>query len=595
MEIQTDKTNLERFFTGLSTCYSVPNYQRDYSWTFDEISQLWEDLLAAYKNQSDYFVGTLVLNKEKDNGRHEEGQYDIVDGQQRLATISIFFCVIRNISTALVQDRNFQGHIERSNDLVQLATKISNYAEDRLLYRSEPDNYYLKLNAKDGDIFFRNVQKYSPPALDNDSLRLIKSENRLIKAKKIITKLMRDEFLQEPGGIQKLYEFLFFLCKKLQFIKIVVATDYDAYLLFESLNSKGLDLSTADLVKNKLLSICRHDEAKRNRVLSIWNEIVSKLSESRFQNPVDFLRFYWIAFSGERPTKRDLYAVMRAELQKPNFNVELFMSDLFESVERFVSLTNANRVWPSSEIESDSMEQYFSEMNVLRYSIHIPTFLVAMKTRSDLFVTKLSKKSTSFLFRLMSIGDFSVSTADTVFSVATERLRQNKPDDEILECFKTEPDKISDSAFRGNFRNFVSEDNQLCRYILAKIHIHQVGYEQIPKADEIHLEHVLPQNSSLWEEAGFQCGEKKIDELKFSIGNMTLLNKSLNSSISNRIFSEKVTSYKRRDAAGQVGTTFPMTYLIHQRFVDTGEAWSQDIIERRADAWANLAVDIWPL
>jgi alkylhydroperoxidase/carboxymuconolactone decarboxylase family protein YurZ len=76
---------------------------------------------------------------------------------------------------------------------------------------------------------------------------------------------------------------------------------------------------------------------------------------------------------------------------------------------------------------------------------------------------------------------------------------------------------------------------------------------------------------------------------------MTLLNKSLNASISNKVFAEKVGGYKRRDAATQAGTTFPMTYSIYDDFVMRNEVWTRDKIKKRAEEWASLAVSIWPL
>lgn len=597
MKIKTYEINLESFFSGLSTRYQVPNYQRDYSWGADEIDQLWVDLIAAFATDSDYFAGTIVLNEEINGHARIEGALDIVDGQQRLATLSIIFCIIRNIGKQCQADTTYLSNFARDEIFQNTVGRIFTLAEDRLLHRSEPDNYFLRLNAKDNSIFFQQIQTFVPPRLGNDDLRLIKSESRLLKAKKILTRHVRNTFLAESTDIRQLYRFLVFLCKRLQFIQITVETDYDAYLLFESLNSKGLDLSTADLVKNKLLAICRADDEKRSRVLSTWNEIVTQLLESRFSNPVEFLRFYWIAFGANRPTKRDLYKVVRAKLQEPEFDPERFTRDLLESVEHFVFLTHSARTWPSSEIPRGGLDQYVSEMNALRYAIHIPVFLYAMKYRSQDFLVVFSKKSLSFLFRLMTIGDFAVGVADATFTKILDKLRQTSPrfsDQEILECFDAESEKIGDESFKSAFNTFTSENNQVCRYILSKIHIHEYGNEQIPKADEFHLEHVLPQNSTLWEENGFDfCGDSP-DSLKYCLGNMTLLNKSLNSAISNRVFQEKVNSYQKRNANIQNGTTFPMTYEIYNRYVQLGEDWTVETIRRRCAQFAEVAPRVWP-
>jgi uncharacterized protein with ParB-like and HNH nuclease domain len=597
MKIETSETNLESFFSGLSTSYRVPSYQRDYSWTEEEIDQLWADLVVAFESRTNYFVGTLVLNSEPGGAAKEDGHFDIVDGQQRLSTLSIIFCIIRNVGKELAINPTFLPEIERTQQFSELAPKICNYAEDRLLYRSEPNNYYLVLNKKDQPIFYKQVQTFSQPQFDLHALRRVKSDSRLIKAKKVLAKKIYDTFLNGKKDVSDLYQFLVYLAKKLQFIRIVVEDDYDAYLLFESLNSKGLDLSTADLVKNKLLSICKNDEAKRERTISSWESIVDKLSGSRFPTPVDFLRFYWLAFRTEKPTKRDLYRVVKKHLQDPSFDVDQFMTSLSESVEHFLYLTDIHRVWPSNTVKNRTKDQYIAELNSLRFAIHIPTFLFAMKMRNDSFLTNLSQKSLSFLVRLLTVGGYAVSIADGVFAKALEKLRQEGPpasDAEVFACFDVEDEKIGDPAFRANFTSFVSHDSQICRYLLAKIHAHSVGDEQIPKTDEIHLEHILPQDSSVWESAGFDYAGKPIDDLKYSIGNMTLLNKSLNAAISNRVFSEKVSSYRKKTAADQSGTTFPMTYEIHEAYAGRGNLWTRDVIEKRAEKWASMVAVIWP-
>jgi len=596
MKIETSETNLESFFSGLSTSYRVPNYQRDYSWTEEEIEQLWADLIVAFESRTTYFVGTLVLNSEP-GGAAGDGHFDIVDGQQRLSTLSIIFCIIRNVGRELADNANFLPEFTRTKQFSELATKICSYAEDRLLYRSEPNNYYLVLNKKDQPVFYKQVQTFSQPQFDVNALRRVKSDSRLIKAKKVLSKKLYETFLYGKADVSNLYQFLIYLAKRLQFIRIVVEDDYDAYLLFESLNSKGLDLSTADLVKNKLLSICKNDEAKRDRTLSSWESIVEKLGGSRFSTPVDFLRFYWLAFENEKPTKRDLYRVVKKRLQDPLFDVDQFMDRLSESVEHFLYLTDIHRVWPSNAVKNGTKDQYIAELNTLRFAIHLPSFLHAMKSRDDSFLDVLSQRSLSFLVRLLTVGGYAVSIADGVFAKVLEKLRQEAPTAsgaEVLACFDVEDEKVGDPSFQTNFSNFISHDNQICRYLLARIHAHSVGNEQIPKSDEIHLEHVLPQDSRIWESDGFDGAGKPLDDLKYSIGNMTLLNKSLNTAISNRVFSEKVHSYRRKIAADQSGTTFPMTYEIHEAFAGKGNVWTREVIENRAATWSSMVAVIWP-
>ena len=105
MEIKPETTNLEDLFAGSTTGYYIPKYQRDYSWKIDELDELWEDIFKAYEKQEKYFMGTIVLNKE--NHEEHQKQYDIVDGQQRLATFAILFNAIRIVSCNFENDEVF--------------------------------------------------------------------------------------------------------------------------------------------------------------------------------------------------------------------------------------------------------------------------------------------------------------------------------------------------------------------------------------------------------------------------------------------------------------------------------------------------------
>ena len=87
MDNKPETNTLEKILSGLETTYMVPEYQRDYAWTRNNVDELWDDIMVSYQNDSRYFMGTIVLNSEN----KKEDEFDIVDGQQRLATFTIFF------------------------------------------------------------------------------------------------------------------------------------------------------------------------------------------------------------------------------------------------------------------------------------------------------------------------------------------------------------------------------------------------------------------------------------------------------------------------------------------------------------------------
>ncbi|MDQ7779490.1 MAG: DUF262 domain-containing protein, partial [Planctomycetota bacterium] len=131
-----DLRNIEQLFTG-DARYSVPKYQRSFAWGSDEIEELWEDLAFAVERQSDYFLGTLVLH------RKPTASTEIIDGQQRLACVSMIFCAIRNVFRAARDPRGDQ--------------LFGAFLGARDFTREAPVNAKLVLNNVNNDIYVRYV------------------------------------------------------------------------------------------------------------------------------------------------------------------------------------------------------------------------------------------------------------------------------------------------------------------------------------------------------------------------------------------------------------------------------------------------------
>jgi len=590
MNIKPESTNLEKILTGSSTKYAVPEYQRDYSWTPAELEELWSDINRSWKNSYDYFMGTIVLNTEA--YIDEDDHFEIVDGQQRLGTFTILFSVIRAFANKYLNDDVFLKGILRNSENAALANRIQSLAEDRILHRSYPDQYFVALNKKDKVIFENEVQKCTE-LLEKDCLKINKSDPRVRKTKKYFTQVLY-ELIEEnhATALQNLESLLGHIVKKLEFITIKVESGYDAYLLFESLNSKGMDLSIADLLKNKMLMVCNGNK-EQDKVLENWEKMVSVLEDkSTYPSIPDFLRFYWISINNIVVTKNELYKVIKNSLDNGDREVAELSVDLLEKANLFVMLTDKNLEWPSTQYKVGSKEQYLAELNTLKYTICLPVLLFVSANNPEL-LKEIAHKSINYLFRLVTVGDFSVGKANALFSRILKKLHEGESDEVILASF-SEAEKVGDEEFEALFKEFRTKDNKIGRYILTKIHLHENGSELVPNNSEIHLEHVLPQDYSKWE-SGFEKGVSKWEDIIYHIGNMTLLNKSLNQSVSNNLFSEKVIKYKEKTTSDDEGTTFPMTYSIFNRYESEDVEWSISEVQRRADSWSALSKKIWTL
>ncbi len=586
MQIQSEPQTLERIFTGVATRYAVPHYQRDYTWNQDQWAELWSDINTAFEGDREYFLGSFVLNTEN---LADEGIYEIVDGQQRLTTFTILFAVIRDLANHFVHNSTHESYaaiglnVDPNRDK---ARRAATKAGTLVVHLSEPDNYFLRLNDKDHPVFYDKVQKESPPLLSKEERQTFKAESRLAKGKKFFTRKLIEDYLDKEDGFIKIEKFVTFCMTKLILLRIAVGSDNDAYLLFETLNDRGLDLSIADLVKNRLLLGCGGDEEKKTRVLGKWNELISRLGKSRFQAH-DYLRFYWCAFEA-KCTKKELYRLIRDELADKDG--EPVLDQWLASSEFFCEITDRNLRFPHSSLSLGSTACSYAELNTLGYSVYIPLFLYLNRNRPAL-LHKLAGPAASYLFRIITVGSFSAGRAESRFDKIQEAVTLGASDDTILGIFAQDPE-TSDEKFIDRLRTQRFEDNKAARHLLSKIHLHEHG-EGHPLNHDVQLEHVFPQKEDAWP-AFFLDGRAREDWV-YSIGNMTLLEQGLNKAIQASEFPTKVARYRQRTTATDPGSAIPMSYRIASEYDTNGATWNYAWIANRAESFAQAAPVVWSL
>lgn len=231
MKIESTDLSVENLLKG--NFFVIPRFQRPYSWEEDNIEDFWNDIAGA--NVPDYFIGSMVVYKLNKN------ILGVVDGQQRLTTIMIFLCAVRDAFAKLEEhDRaaGLQGFVERPNrdnrTIFVLKTESSfpffqetilKFGESKLKERPGKEEEAL---ANASEIFHGNVSK-KLAAIDGDST--IKKSRKLKSKLAWLTK-MRDAILE------------------LNIILITLDNENDAYLIFETLNTRGKDLALSDLVRN---------------------------------------------------------------------------------------------------------------------------------------------------------------------------------------------------------------------------------------------------------------------------------------------------------------------------------------------------------
>lgn len=568
MEIKANSTTLERIFYGLDVKYSVPKYQRDYSWTSSlELNELWNDIITAYRDQKEYFMGTLLLAKQE----KENECYDIVDGQQRTVSFMLLLAVVQDYSKLVVDDDS------SVQDLTVLSGSRSEYAEELYLlvrrHIKQGDHYYLRVTNKDA--------KYFEFALDilnrNKKLEINNRINRIIKAKSFFQEKIRSEFFGKTDSLIELMKFFKYVITKLKFVTITVEDDFDAYIIFESLNSKGLDLSVSDLLKNKILSNVSTDY--QDAALLEWDDIVKKIQNTS-SGFVDFIKIYWAAYVNPEITKANLYKEIRKYIGRKESSTKELLDSLSKNADTFIKIKNkSDSNWPKIS-SKEPWAETIAEINLLGYTIHLPCLLYALHNREDV-VEKLSKYSLIVLFKWITICDNGIGEIDSLFKNVLKDLKSGKEFSIIEERFKDLLKKLA-PTFSESISSYETESSTILKYISCKIHMHRKNKFQIPNYLEVDLEHILPKSLEKWEAVpGFDSDfSKPYSRWINNIGNVILLEKGKNRKIKNSPFCEKTKVYNDSD-------------FEDARLISAMDSWNECEIKKRAKIISDIAAEIW--
>jgi len=275
MNFNTSNQSLRQLL-GNGLLYRVPPFQRDYSWTDEEWDDLWQDILGLFAEDGEtaHYMGYLVLQSSNNK------QFDIIDGQQRLTTISILILAALDhlqklVSLAIEPEKNQRRKENLQNSYIGYVDPVS------LVPRSK-----LELNRHNN----RFYQTYLVPLVAIPVRGLDASEHQLRKA----FNWFRDKIAahsQQSG--ENVAIFVDTIVDKLFFTTISVTDELDAFKVFETLNARGVRLSSTDLLKNYLFSIIAASNTHEVELKALeerWQRIVDELGSESFP---DFLRVYW--------------------------------------------------------------------------------------------------------------------------------------------------------------------------------------------------------------------------------------------------------------------------------------------------------------
>lgn len=564
---------LLKFLDGSDNRYIIPVYQRNYDWTQKQCKQLFDDLeQVARDGRKSHFFGSIVATLAEGGGGSD---FLIIDGQQRITTVSILLVAIINLLKT--------GRVKSDDE------KLVRYIENKYI-----------------------VDEYSP---DERKLRLKPIKADCIAFDKIVAG-NEDEF-DRSSNVTQNYEYfcsrilsatdltiaeLFDSIKKLEIIDIFVERDENPQLIFESLNSTGLDLTEADKIRNFIL-MGLDSKIQEEYYEKYWNKI-EKATDFKVS---DFIRHFLTLKQKKIPNMNAVYFTFKNYVQDGKITPENYgdlLGEMLSYAKIYSRISGENTGdWPVSKNILSSILR----LKILDVSVSYP-FLLALFSGfengeiSESEVEKSLLCVESFVFRRLICPGFPTNSLNKIFCTLDSDIKRlnksNSPYSSVL-VYILESKKNS-AAFPTNieFKRAIREQNVYKMQKKSKIylfdmlenernpveHVNVVGLmESDDETNRLTVEHIMPQTLS--EEWKRDLGEnwKEIFETRLhTLPNLTLT--GYNSQYSNeRFITKKTMKHGFLDSGLNINKIF-------QNF----DKWTNDEINSRCDALVADALRIWP-
>lgn len=563
--LQAGETTLNKLL-NTSRQFIVPIFQRNYSWQKSQYEQLWFDILRAskFKEKQNHFIGSIVyIDMGTPAGRPQ--QLLLIDGQQRLTTISILLCAIKD-------------YVQKFN----LETKLINLAKikNQFLYNSDEideDKYKLLLNVQDKETYIKLI--------DNTIFTVNKPATNIIKCYEFFYEHIED-FIKQDGQIDEIYAGIF----KLSLVSISLDKDSDnPQMIFESMNSTGKDLSQTDLLRNYLLMDLTPEKQTR-LYKTYWKPMEELFGEDIYKNDVNKFDYFIRDFL---TLKSDTGYICKINNVYENFkryyldnNCEKFavLKDLFTYAKYYACIDLLQE-------KDDELKLYWQEFKKLDSHVVYPFLLKLYDDYSRQILIKEDFKKIlqvviSYLWR-RAICEIPTNSLSKTFATLYQAVNKEDYVNSIIKAF----------VFKSTYKRFPSDYEvreklqtkdiyhfRLRKYLLEALENY---YHKEPidlNTANYTIEHIMPQNiehNLLWQQMLGEDWQEVHSLYLHTLGNLTIT--GYNAEMSNKSFGEKV-----NDESG-----FKHSHLKLNESIAQCDVWNKKSIQRRTNILTDIILKIW--
>lgn len=551
--------------------FEVPSHQRDFAWPLGAVEQFIEDIVGEMtESDSDYFLGLIVLVDTEDAASK---RYEILDGQQRLATTTMIYAAIRQWL--------------RDNGLDNEAAKIQNDFIGISEIGEDVDEPRVVLNINNRELFQEIVVN---PCADKVLEAKLSGEGRHSSTRKLIEAALFcrksiNELAEKQGTEKKtqagvLFQLAKYLRDKVQVNCLDVSAPENAYTIFESLNDRGIDLSVLDLLKNHLLRGAGSNEAV---ILSNWTKMVTAIGDRKGD---DFLKTFWTARFG-RIQRGRLFKELKEKYDTKAGILEL-SKELARVAEVFGNLEISDSdLWKQY---SHATQDQVKTLSLLGAKQTHPILLAAIEKFKPEEIEKLLKYLVVLILRYQLIGRGRTGKLEIQSALISEGISSDK-----YKSAKSVWERLSailpgDDEFEDDFSRYVEPKAALARWILRELEMQKwmddnpgksVQTAPITDADLVNLEHILPKNPNQEWSHVLSDDSDIVSDCLNRLGNLCLLDKLGNKTEAAGAFIKKSARYAKSE--------FVLTKAIAHDFKD----WNRAAIDCRQQHLAKLALKRW--
>jgi hypothetical protein len=581
--IQSRDINVATVFQDF---YVVPDYQREYVWGTEQVEQLLVDVRAelggaASPEAPEYFIGSIVVCP----GR--AGTFDLIDGQQRMTTLFLALCAVRDRLTAL--GAPVPGALDPQ--ISSVSTDFS--GRDHFRYR-------LDLQYEDSRGVLLAIAKGSG---GTSSIAETRSTTNICNAYDVILAFLQRELGDAPDQIRAFYGYL---TNKVKLIRIQTEDVAKALKIFETINDRGVGLDAMDLLKNLLFMKASREDFDRLKV--VWKELQDVIYGIG-EKPLRFLRYFMLSrYDVEVLREEEIYGWFARHEAEAGYSHRPipFAKELVEAARAYSRFLGGkdhrgveNRYLENLRLLGGKAAR--QHLILLLAGRHLPPPLfdrLALEVEELFFVYVITREPTRDFER-----DFARWT--TELSAATDEAALAALIERRFTPAKSKLAVRFDSAFR-TLTTFSVQGYRL-RYILAKL-VQRVELDAYGESDntgwlrrftgsDFEIEHIYPQDAS--DAAKAEFGVPSDPSVTWYLGNLTLVERSINASLGNKPFSQKRTVYPQSQLLltrciaerPKIGTNTRIDRAVAA--LESFDVWNEAAVQRRQQALAELARSAW--